>query len=203
MEENIGWKKCKDFSDKHRKKFEDFIESDDFKKHLQKMLKRGLLSINKIMFFETDNYPLEYKEIINSLQMNGKLDAIVSTNLGLPLFIDFKAEQSDDRYDNETKHKEGNTEYVIEIQSNPNKQTAGWAYHRGVTIIKGKINKEGTAFLYTPIIFTISEKFINEICRDGINFGKYRFTPNKYSTDGFYRSGYIRVPEKDLIQYFP
>jgi hypothetical protein len=178
MESEISsFYKDKKFSEKEefKKSFDEFYNSDYFKWKLQKLRKKGKVEIVSI---DRSNNPL-FQKITN-------LDAIIQLSTGSALLIDEKI----GRFFNDGK-------FAVEVVSNPNGKRDGWGYHIGLTIVHAISNKEQNGFITRPIVYMISEKFINDIVRNNT----YTIRFNK-STNGLYRSMFKWIPYDVLEQYW-
>ena len=179
-----NFKKDMDFAEKCKPLWEEYVNGKQFLEKIQPLYKEEEIKIINIYYSE---HPL--------VQKIAHLDAVISLNVGLCLYIDFKSLKPDIWWKNKDV-------YPVEVVSNPTEygKTVGWGYHVGTTILHGMINNVNnpTKFIMGPILYTISYDFIDNITRNK----KYKYHTNK-PTCGLYQSGYRDVPRDILIQYFP
>ena len=172
--------------------FDAYYKSDEFKAVLQKLRKRGDVSIVKI---EKKGYSENHL-----FQAQSHLDLIIELNCGTTLNIDEKAESiyegsPESWYDN----------FAIELVSNPNAGYAhdGWAYHEGTVVVKMKflvkpddVERKPIKQVGRPCVFRCGRLLVDDVQKN-----PSRYIPNK-KTNGLYPSGYKWIARPDLEKHW-
>lgn len=179
--ENCDFNNDYSFSKEYQPFFDEYYSSKAFYNKMQMLRKKGVISIEK-----------QYRSEHPLFQQESYLDIIMQLNTGSQIRIDEKVNRCYDL------SKEPN--YPVEVFSNPTKggKPDGWGYHIGTTMIQAKVNVEPKYFWEEPVIYTINNKFIDEVTRNN----SYPIHPNK-STNGLYNSGYRWIPRYVLEKYWP
>ena len=176
---DLEWSKS--FTDQ----WDNFYKSKHFELLLQKMRRKKNIKIVNID--HSDNI---------LFQKETHLDTVVALSSGSSLLIDEKVL----RYPkNILRYPSCINEFPIEVCCNPNTggKHDGWGYHIGITICMVYTTLDNL-FLNEPVVFTISNRFINEIVRNDV----FHAIPSK-STGGLYSSICKWIPRNILKEYFP
>jgi len=184
-----SFKKDLTFSERKEFKvaFDYFYKSKEFLELLKMMRKRGIVEPAGEWKRKDDPKFIELAQDIMGI------DVIMPLSCGGNLQIDEKVSRH-------TAWANHQLEYPVEVVCNPNKggKHDGWGYHDGIVIIHARSNPAEDGFVGTPLVYRISEKFINEVIRNK----KYKVRINA-ATDGLYQSGFIYVPTIVLRGYWP
>jgi hypothetical protein len=85
----------------------------------------------------------------------------------------------------------------LELMSNPQMKTEGWAYHKGRYICYSCSNEDKSGLCKEPVFFFIDDAFINTFNRNK----KYPVVHCSKITDGLYRSLGKKIPRDDIISF--
>ena len=176
--------KDKEFSEKFNSCWDKWYQSEEFYNKLQLLRKKGKVKILKID--RCDN-PI--------FQKMSYLDTIITLSTGSALLIDEKVTNWIPRFKGQ---------WPVELFSNPTKygKSDGWGYHVGTTMVQAKVDKETNSFIgETPIIYTITQDFVDNVTRQIKKDGKY-FLHINASTGGLYNSGFGAIPRNILESYW-
>jgi hypothetical protein len=170
------------FSEKFVEHWDQFYKSKDFYSTLQKIRRKGEVKIKKI---DRSGNTLFQKET--------HLDTIIQLSTGSSLLVDEKVL----RY---PMHDDWLNTFPVEVCCNPNNggKRDGWGYHIGVTICMAFSDPFEAGFFTPPVVYTISNKFIDEVVRNNTYEAK-----QSRSTDGLYQSTCKFIPRNVLKKYFP
>lgn len=178
--ENCSYKEDLAFSRKleFRRCFDEFYMSETFKeKYLKHMYRRNIPSVTKLIRSE---------EIL--LQKGVGIDVLIVLSNKTTLLVDEKV-------DRPTHISSPNI--FLEVMSNPQMKTEGWAYHKGRYISYSCSNLGMTGLEKEPVFFFIDDAFINTFNRNKA----YPIVHCGKMTDGLYRSLGKAIPRQDIIEF--
>lgn len=158
--------------------FNQFYQSDIFReKYLSAMYRRNIPTVIDIIRSEE-----------KLLQIGVGIDVLVllSNKTTLPI---------DEKVDRPTHIESPNI--FLEIMSNPQMKTEGWAYHKGRFFCYSCSNEDMTSLCKEPVFFFIDDNFINMFNRNNA----YRTVHCGKMTDGLYRSIGKPIPREDIIAF--
>jgi hypothetical protein len=181
---NCNYKEDNEWSKKQNHLFDKWYKTEEFAKLLSKLRLKGKVEIKRI---DRSENPL--------FQSMTYLDAVIELSTGSSLLIDEKAMRWKPYLDNNPSYANN---FAVEVCSNPTGKKDGWAYHEGIVVVHARINKDETGFYNSPLVYRISQNFINDIVR-----GKKFETNIAPKTNGLYNSIYKWVPREELEVYWP
>jgi len=166
--------------------WDSFYKSDGFKQLLAKMRLKGSVAVKSIDRSENELF-----------QKESYLDAVISLSTGSSLLCDEKNLRYPKRIN---EFPTCANSFPVEVCSNPNAggKHDGWAYHIGTTICMVYIDMYDSDFFVPPVVFTISQRFIDEVVRNN----DIKTIPSN-STNGLYHSVCKWVPRNVLEKYWP
>lgn len=85
----------------------------------------------------------------------------------------------------------------LEIMSNPQMKTEGWAYHKGRFFCYSCSNEAMTGLCKEPVFFFVDDNFINMFNRNS----QYPIVHCGKMTNGLYRSLGKKIPRQDIIEF--
>ena len=184
--EQCSYEQDKIWSETFNDDWDNYYKSVIFFNLLQKLRKRGKVEITNI---DRDDNPIFQKETY--------LDVVLSLSTGSSLLIDEKMLRYPRRI---LEFPDNINQFPIEVCSNPNAggKHDGWGYHIGTTIVMVHATPLGDAFVDDPVVFTITQKFVDDVVRNN----NYPTFPVR-STNGLYRSVCKWISRRVLDDYFP